>query len=386
MRVVTPINPRQVAETLHEANRARATLTITGNATKRLWGGPIRPTQTTLATTRLNRLLEYEKNDLTVSVEAGMRFSDLQATLAEHSQMIALDPPYASQATVGGILAANSSGPMGHRYGTARDLVIGMSFATLEGKLISSGGHVVKNVAGLDMGKVLIGSFGTLAVIVSVNLRVQPIPEVWKTFLFPCADLRSALARRENITRSTLRPVAMDLLNPAASERLGLQSYTLAVRAAASKKVMERYSTELREGEPLQGPDEAGLWENVREFSPAFLDRQTDGVALRVKASLRQSEELLRLISNPALYRCGAGTMHLYLDSWEQCGVILQHAAQQNLQVLVEAASDADRNRNEDALAPSSSQSPATFATIKTVKSLFDPSGLLNPSRLYGRI
>src|SRR5207253_4650689 len=98
---------------------------------------------------------------------------------------------FAEQATVGGVVAANSSGPRRRLYGTARDMVIGMTFATLEGKLVQTGGMVVKNVAGLDMGKLMIGSFGTLAAIAVVNFKVHPIP-VTRTFLWNFVNVADA--------------------------------------------------------------------------------------------------------------------------------------------------------------------------------------------------
>src|SRR5262249_26976209 len=153
--------------------------------------------------------------DLTISVEAGITYCALSRMLAEHRQMIPLDPPFADAATVGGILAANSSGPRRRLYGTARDLVIGMKFATLEGKLVQSGGMVVKNVAGLDMGKLMIGSFGTLAAIAVVNFKLLPMPEMERTFLMTFGDLAAALAARDRILASVLQPSALDLLNPA---------------------------------------------------------------------------------------------------------------------------------------------------------------------------
>src|SRR5207253_6569691 len=121
---------------------------------------------------------------------------------------------FAEQATVGGVVAANSSGPRRRLYGTARDLVIGMTFATLEGKLVQSGGMVVKNVAGLDMGKLMIGSFGTLAAIAVANFKLLPMPEAERTFLLGFADLASAINVRDRILTSVLQPAAIDLLNP----------------------------------------------------------------------------------------------------------------------------------------------------------------------------
>ena len=176
--------------------------------------GPILPADVSISTTALNRILQYERDDLTISVEAGMPFSELQSLLRRERQMIALDPPFSEESTVGGVVASNSSGPMRRTYGTARDMVIGMTFATLEGKLIKTGGMVVKNVAGLDMGKMMIGSFGTLAAITSVNFRVHAAPEATQTFLFSSNDIDAVMERQHQVVRlSQLRPVSIDLLS-----------------------------------------------------------------------------------------------------------------------------------------------------------------------------
>ena len=147
------------------------------------------------------RVLQYEPADLTISVEAGMRWADLTQLLASNQQMIPLDPPFSDSATVGGVVAANTSGPRRRLYGTARDVVIGMKFATLEGKLVHSGGMVVKNVAGLDMAKLMIGSFGTLAAIAVVNFKLAPIPEATRTFVAFASDAGDAMATRDRILR-----------------------------------------------------------------------------------------------------------------------------------------------------------------------------------------
>ena len=142
--------------------------------------GPVEPAdEQSLAPSALCRVLQYEPQDLTISVEAGLPWRELTAALAANRQMVPLDPPFSRTATVGGVVASNSSGPRRRLYGTARDLVIGMQFATLEGKLVQSGGMVVKNVAGLDMAKLMIGSFGTLAAIAVVNFKLIPAAGRW---------------------------------------------------------------------------------------------------------------------------------------------------------------------------------------------------------------
>src|SRR5215472_1933862 len=179
--------------------------------------GPVPAADVTISTTELTRVLSYEPKDLTVSVEAGMPFTTLTELLAQNGQMAPLDPPFADESTVGGVVAANCSGPRRRLYGTARDLVIGMTFATLEGKLVKSGGMVVKNVAGLDMGKLMIGSFGTLAALATVNFKLLPAPEMERSFLLIFRSAGEAIDARNRILSGVLQPSAIDLLNPSAS-------------------------------------------------------------------------------------------------------------------------------------------------------------------------
>src|ERR1700712_5455281 len=131
-RLEFPGSAEELAGQLKEASSASRSLSVFGNNSKRLMGGPCFATDVVLSTTRLNRVLQYEPNDLTISVEAGMRWADMQNLLDRQGQLVALDPPFASDATVGGVVASNSSGPLRKLFGTARDLVIGMEFATLE--------------------------------------------------------------------------------------------------------------------------------------------------------------------------------------------------------------------------------------------------------------
>src|SRR3954451_82718 len=219
MSALKPQSPEELAETLKSSAQASKTINIFGRNSKRFMAGPILAADTTISTTSLDKVLAYERDDLTISVEAGMRFSALQNFLRRERQMIALDPPFLDEASVGGVVASNVSGPMRRSYGTARDMVIGMTFATLEGKLIKTGGMVVKNVAGLDMGKMMIGSFGTLGVITSANFRVHSLPPETMTFLFICPHLEAATERRNQILRSQLQPMAVDLLSPAVAAR-----------------------------------------------------------------------------------------------------------------------------------------------------------------------
>ncbi len=165
-----------------------------------------------VSTSRLNQVLEHEAGDLTCTVEAGIRLSDLNARLAGHGQMLPLDPP--GDPTVGACLAANLSGPRRHRYGTARDLVLGVTVVLADGQVASSGGKVVKNVAGYDLGKLFIGSEGRLGLIARVSLRLYPRPEAARTLVVPAGLPEEAHAKTQALLRSQLVASALDVLWP----------------------------------------------------------------------------------------------------------------------------------------------------------------------------
>jgi glycolate oxidase FAD binding subunit len=386
MSRLTPSSAEDLAEALRDANSNARTVAVIGNGSKRLMSGPVLPAEVVISTAGLRRVLQYEPNDLTISAEAGMPFSELQSLLARRKQMIALDPPFSAQATIGGVVASNSSGPIRRAFGTARDQVIGMTFAMLDGKLVKTGGMVVKNVAGLDMGKLLIGSFGTLAVITSVNFRLHSLPLETRTFVFTFTDLETAIEKRDSILASVLQPVAIDLASPAAAARLGHRGYLLAVRASGTPAVIQRYARDLAANAELTGDQDLNLWRHIREFTPEFLARQPTGVVLRISTSLTGLSTLIQLISGPSISRAGSGTTYIYLSSWQGVPPLWKAAAEHGWSAVVDFASDDVRSSNELWRLSSSTASVEAFGMMKKVKQMFDPQNLLNRGRLYGRI
>ncbi|MGH9582521.1 MAG: FAD-binding oxidoreductase [Bryobacteraceae bacterium] len=382
MHWIAPESVKELAALLRECAAAAQTIEIGGNRTKRLMSGPVWEADVAVSTAGLRRILQYEPGDLTVSIEAGMPFQELQRQLRTQGQMVALDPPFGAGATVGGIVASNTSGPMRRGFGTARDLVIGMEFAMLDGKLIKAGGMVVKNVAGLDMGKLMIGSFGTLAVITSVNFRLHPLPEQTRTFLFEFADTQSAIGKRDAIPRGVLQPFAVDLLSPSAAECCGRRGYVLAVQAAGSKAVLERYARELHEAEQLNGREEAEFWGHVREFTPAFLARNPQGVVVRVSTTLSDLASLMRFAPGAVVARAATGVAYIHLESWPPVAAFREHG----WSAVVEFAPEEIRRTQELWRLPSETGVANSFDMMKRVKQMFDPGNLLNRSRLYGRI
>jgi glycolate oxidase FAD binding subunit len=175
--VVEPGNEQELAQVLRLADEAGLAVTPRGGGTKLAWGNPPARADLILSTARLHRVLEHAWADLTVSVEAGCTVAKLQEALAQHRQRLALDPLWPERATVGGVLSTNDSGALRLRFGSLRDLIIGVTLALPDGTLASSGGKVVKNVAGYDLQKLVTGALGTLGVITRAVFRVHPLPK-----------------------------------------------------------------------------------------------------------------------------------------------------------------------------------------------------------------
>jgi glycolate oxidase FAD binding subunit len=154
---------------------AEAPIRVVGGKTKIGWGGIGAETHEEISIAHLNQILEHNEGDLTAVLQAGVPLAKAQEAFASANQMLALDPPDPGGATIGGVVAAGDSGPLRHRYGAARDLVLGVAVALPDGTVARAGGKVIKNVAGYDLAKLFAGSFGTLGAIVEVAVRLHPL-------------------------------------------------------------------------------------------------------------------------------------------------------------------------------------------------------------------
>jgi glycolate oxidase FAD binding subunit len=236
-----------------------------GGGTAASAGTPASRSGIVLGLSRLARLLEHEPGDLTVTVEAGMTMAALQAALRERGQWLSLDPPDAERATIGGVIAANASGPRRHLYGTPRDLLIGVAVITGEGALVRGGGKVVKNVAGYDTPRLFVGSFGTLGIIVEVTLKLRPLPDAERLVAVPFDRLKDAGAAARAVMGSDLIPNALDLVDAEASRALGLSPIPslavgfdgLAEQVAWQGEELRRLTAPLGGREPMALPADA---------------------------------------------------------------------------------------------------------------------------------
>jgi glycolate oxidase FAD binding subunit len=209
--VVEPATIEEISEVMKLASREGLAVSPRGGGTKMGLGNPPREVDLILSTARMDEVIEHVPGDQIVRVQAGVKLEDLQAMLAESDQMLGLDPPEEG-ATIGGVVAANSSGPRRLRYGTVRDLIIGIKIVLADGTVAKAGGKVVKNVAGYDLSKLFTGSLGTLGVIAEANFRLHPIRETARTTFLEVDDYHEIAHVVQGLTHSSFSQFVLDAL------------------------------------------------------------------------------------------------------------------------------------------------------------------------------
>ena len=264
------MRPESVAEAsalLRELGSRGQTVRPVGGGTKP-WGR--RGDDEPLETGGLSRILEHNVGDFTAVLEAGVPFAEAQEAFAEHRQRLAWDPPDLGGATIGGIMAANDSGPLRHRYGGVRDLVVGVTVVLSDGTVAKAGGKVIKNVAGYDLAKLFTGSLGTLGLIASASVRLHPLPEATATVTARADDADELLRAVLALSRLPLEADCFDVR----WDGQGWMSLQFSGAAAASQA--GRAAERVPLGYVTTDEDD-GAWSAHRE-----LQRSADGAVLKV--------------------------------------------------------------------------------------------------------
>jgi glycolate oxidase FAD binding subunit len=384
--VLEPFEPAQVAAALAWASRERLQTVVRGRGSKLGWGRPPSHVDIVLSTARLNRAIEHRYGDLTVTVAAGMALADLNQQLAQHGQWLPLDTPF-TDSTIGGVIATNEAGPLRHRYGTPRDLLIGMTMALTDGTLVKSGGHVVKNVAGYDLAKLMSGSFGALAVIVDATFKLLPVPATACTLVARYTDAKVLAADAAQVAASQLEPVAIDiraLLGPV----VGGSECQLAVRFATSREATRAQTSAARallrgSVDELEGVREGAWWsEQVRRpwTSPgttlrlSWLPASLPDVVQCVHDLQRSTGVAMELTA-----RAGVGTGFLRIEGEDGAAAVIEQLRAQDglLGHVVVLRAGGDIKRAVDVWGEMGSVS----GVLQSIKRTFDPAGILNASR-----
>ena len=381
-RAVEPADARELGATLRAASDAGEAVVLHGGGTLQSAANPPSRYDLAISTLRLDALYDYDQRDLTAGVGAGTTVAQLQRTLAEHGQFLPLDAPLASQATVGGTLAAGWAGPRRTAYGRPRDLLIGVTVALADGTLATSGGMVVKNVTGYDMGKLYVGSHGTLAAIVRANFKVLPAPVTRRLAIAPFdEDVRDrAVAHAAALE---LEPAAL-LVVDGFREAPPPVHARLIVLLEGSEHVVERATRGLRSALGAAGVAETRLLDRddaARAFQnllDAYVARPgTASVTLLARglpseAALRAQRvrEALPRAETIADLRTGDVVVRVDEARADRARELLGRAT---------VLSAAPATRVDAWGAP-----PSTLATMRALKESFDPRGTLAPGRFTG--
>jgi glycolate oxidase FAD binding subunit len=329
--LVTPTSIDALAQVVALANRNTLTLLARGGGSRMNLGGLPGHIDVMIETNQLNHLLEHEGPDLTCHVQAGITLASLQKQLAKQGQRLSLDPPDAEESTIGGILASNASGPKRLRYGTARDLLIGLRVVQANGDIARSGGRVVKNVAGYDLNKLYIGSLGTLGIIVEANFKLHPLPSAERTLLLTYTNVEDAMSTVLAVIGSQLTPGALELIDTGAandmSDFFGLHlptsGYTLAVNFEGSNSTIDRQMHETRMlarrhnalmGEDLQGEEQQHFWQVVRQHMQGTLTCKVALLPTMIAPYLQHLTDTCRRHNLEAATIAHAGNGILYIE------------------------------------------------------------------------
>jgi glycolate dehydrogenase FAD-binding subunit len=344
----------------------------------------------------LDRILEYNPDDLTVTVQAGVTAGALAATLAERRQTLPLDPPGWGARTLGGIAATAAGGPLRARYGTMRDLLLGVRFVQADGVVTWGGARVVKSVTGYDVPKLLVGSLGTLGILGELTLRLHPLPESEATCLVPLRDPAAAQELVARLLDSTLQPSRVELLDAGALAASGLP-------AAAAGLVVSIGSVEpaVRAQQAALAAEAARLRARVETMGPAFW-RTYDRVLVNTAPTLLRVTTLAtRLSATLDEVRAALGGVTAVVTGCAPLGLLrvgvtraepaLLAKAVERLRafvagddgsVVVERGSAALRSTVD----PWGPVAPEPLALMRALKRQFDPAGTLNPGRFVAGI
>ncbi len=366
MEVIRPTTAAEVETAVRGALSDRARIEVTGSGTRRYLGAPVMA-ERQLSLAGLDRIVAYEPEELVLTVEPGLPMTALAALLARHGQHLPFEPPVSG--TIGGVVAANLSGPRRMRAGAARDFVLGVSAISGFGEKFKAGGQVVKNVTGYDIPRLLAGSFGTLAVITRLTLKVLPAPSTSATIVFPDLTPQDGC--------SLLRACAGSAIEPSGC------AYTLDGRQGSAFVRIEGARAAM--DERLRG---------LEKFAGRHGDRLDDHRAEAFWRDLASPEELLRVAAHEALWRLSVPMSHApAILAAADRGLV--DCAGGRIWVIGADGSEAPPIASDAGSAmlyrapetmrracPLFSESPAVDALARRVKAVFDPHGLLNPGRM----
>jgi len=396
--VVRPASLEAVGRLLALAHDADLAVVPRGGGTALELGRPPARLDLVLDLSRLDRIVEYSPDDLTITVEAGVTAGALAARLAAHRQFLPLDPPAAAARTLGGIAATNASGPLRARYGAMRDLLLGVRFVQADGVATWGGAKVVKSVSGYDVPKLMVGALGTLGVLGELTLRLHPAPEFEAGWLAGFAEAAAAQAFVTRLLESTVQPSRVELLNPPALAACGVAgmgaavAVSIATAEAAVRAQGETVRAFVREARGTVSPLADGFWAGYeRAMAPE------GGVRLAIATLASKVSETAGELAQAVGDECSGaratitgcvpvGSLRVWFpetDPRRVSGVIQwlrQFVAPIGGSVIIQKAPAAVRA----AVDPWGPIEAGPLALMRGLRDEFDPKRVLNPGRFVG--
>lgn len=442
--VIFPKDAGEISEVLKFANREKLAVVPWGSGSQIKMGNPPKQLDLVVCTKRLNHMIDVDTQNLTITVQAGVKFRDIQARLATQEDrcylpldelnvdaddvicsdrsnsgsFLPIDPPCSDKATIGGIIAANASGSRRLLYNLPRDVVLGVRFVTPRGDVPGSGGKTVKNVSGYDVSKLLVGSMGSLGIITEITFRLLPLPEKMQTVLLSFSSFENAVGFAKRLLSTKLIPAAVDVMNAEAIKQLDIPTtidfaadrYVAAVALEAFAPAVDRMNAEIRQMARAAGigsvtdfteSDHLKFWLALSGLA-AELDMNFSGF-IRAKVNYRISawkdifayaEKTLSTSNIAHTIQAHAGSGICYVNLLlDQPGNGSEDQAVEFMDGLLEASRNAGGNTVIQS-APTGlknrlkiwGETGSDFVAMKTLKENLDPNGVMCPGRFVGNL
>ncbi len=417
--IVSPETIDEVSKVVACANQQHLAIIPRGNGTKIGMGGIPKKIDVILSTSRMNRITDSDCENLTLSAESGITLSQVQKSLAKIGKgyFLPLDPPFTDKATLGGIVATNSSGPRRLLYGTARDLIIGTKTVFPNGDIVVSGGKTVKNVSGYDMCKLLIGSYGTLGLLCEMTFKLLPLPEKETTLLLSFARIEEADGFVRELRGSQLIPSSIEILNATAVRKIKYPvslppngNYVVAIGVEGVVESIDRQVSEMSEMGKKYGVLEAvtldsekhqAFWVAIRDFSYGLTQEYPNAISLKSNFLISKSGEMMGDYEETAkrygidcalICHCGSGILYSYVLA----GKNLRSKVESFVELVGKLTSEAVKNGGNLVVESSPvlikkqvdvwGASRSDYPVMRRLKEQIDPASILNRGRFVGGI